>query len=119
MQWFEDNNAINKSDGVKFKELTDMRNSLAHNMTTMLMEGFPGNIFELYISMIQLFEKIEKWWICEIELPTDPEITEKMYDSINRDEVTSLNLEFIKVMSDIAINNNEKYLSLLQSTKPM
>lgn len=58
--------AINLSDENKFEEFTKMRNKLAHEMSKMLIEGFPENIYELYTDMINLFDKTEKWWILNI-----------------------------------------------------
>ena len=111
--WLVEAGAIAEKDREKFKELTNMRNLLSHDMTKMLFEGFPNNIYELYIDMIELFEKITKWWIAEIELPTNPDITSKQYDSIDLDGVTSVNLEFIRIMTDIALTGTDKYLKML------
>jgi len=112
--WLVDAGAIDEDDKSTFKNLTDMRNLLSHNMTNMLFEGFPDNILELYVEMLKLFEKTTKWWIAEIEIPTNPDITKEQYDSINWDDITSVNLEFIKIMTDIAMTGTDKYLKIFK-----
>lgn len=42
-------------------------------------------------------------------------ITPEQYDSIDWSGVKSMKLEMIKVMADIAINDNSEYLSLFKS----
>lgn len=110
--WLKESNVITTDDENKFLELTTMRNKLAHEMSKMLLDGFPENIYELYSDMIILFNKIEKWWIIEVEIPINP--PNIPLKDICWDEITSLNIEFIKIMSDIAFTENDKYMQLVR-----
>lgn len=116
MLWYKEHDAISEQDIKKFESMTDLRNTLGHDMFNKLIEGLPENIIDVYFEMIGLFEKITKWWIKEIEIPINPNITPEEYDTINWDEVTSANLEFIKIMTDIAFTGNEEYLEILKKT---
>lgn len=115
--WYKEQDAIAEQDIEKFKEMTDMRNMLGHDLFNRVIEGLPENIYENYIEMIELFEKITKWWIKEIEIPTSSEIKPEQYDAINWDEVTSVNLEFIKIMTDIVFTGNEEYSEYFKQAK--
>lgn len=115
--WYKEHGAISDQDIEKFKTMTDLRNVLSHELLGKLLEGLPGNILDVYFDMIALFEKITKWWIREIEIPTDPTITPEQYDEITWDGVTSVALEFIKIMTDIAFIGNEEYLEQLKKMK--
>lgn len=80
------------------KKITNKTNDLAHNMSTELFYGLGSEIIELFTDMIKLFEKIEKWWIREIEIPISGDFITEEYDHIDWDGVTSLNLEMLKIM---------------------
>src|SRR5690554_5912820 len=86
--WYKEHGAISNQDIEKFKTMTDLRNVLSHELLGKLLEGLPENILDVYFDMIALFEKITKWWIKEIEIPTDPTITPEQYDEIIWDDVT-------------------------------
>ena len=111
--WLRESEAITIEDENKFEELTNMRNKLAHEMSKMLLEGFPEIIYELYVDMINLFNKIEKWWVIEIEIPINP--PDIPPEDICWDEITSLNIEFIKIMSEIAFTDSDKYMEMIKN----
>ena len=115
--WYKEHGAISDQDIERFKTMTDLRNVLGHELLGKLLEGLPENILDVYFDMIALFEKITKWWIREIEMPTDPTITPEQYDEIAWEGVTSVALEFIKMMTDIAFTGNEEYLEQLKKIK--
>lgn len=115
--WYKELGAISNQDIEKFKTMTDLRNVLSHELLGKLLEGLPENILDVYFDMIALFEKITKWWIMEIEVPTSPDFTPEQYDEIAWEGVTSVALEFIKMMTDIAFTGNEAYLEQLKDLK--
>jgi hypothetical protein len=115
--WYKEHGAISNQDIEKFKTMTDLRNVLSHELLGKLLEGLPENILDVYFDMIALFEKITKWWIMEIEVPTSPDFTPEQYDEMDWDDVSSVALEFIKMMTDIAFTGNEEYLEQLRKMK--
>ena len=112
--WLKDHGAISETERIRFKCMTDRRDELGHNMFNAIYDGLPTDMLDIYFEMITLFTKITKWWIKEIELPTSGEYTVDQYDKIDWNEVTSANLEFITMMTDIAFTGNEEYLKTLQ-----
>lgn len=111
--WLKEMEFITEAEENLFIQLTNMRNKLAHEMNKMLIDGFPENINELYAKMISLFNKIEKRWIIEIEIPINP--PNIPYDDIDWNGITSMNIEFTKIMTDIAFTGNEEYLNLINN----
>lgn len=111
--WLKENDFITEAEEILFTKFTNTRNQLAHEMNRMLINGFSEDIYELYAEMINLFSKIEKKWIMDIEIPINP--PDIPYENINWDDITSINLEFIKIMTDIAFTGNDKYLKLVNS----
>lgn len=113
--WLKEEGAITEQDRLLFIKLTDKRNEFTHNMSTLIFEGLEISVIDLLTDMITLYEKIEKWWIKEIEIPTNPELTPEQYDTIDWDEIESMNIVMLKIMADIAINNNAEYLKIFKS----
>lgn len=113
--WLKENEFITEAEEILFAEFTNTRNKLAHEMNRMLIDGFSEEIYKLYAEMINLFSKIERKWIIDIEIPINP--PDIPYEDINWDGITSINFEFIKIMTDIAFTGNDKYLKLVNSNK--
>jgi hypothetical protein len=111
--WLRESGAITNEDENKFEELTNMRNNLAHEMSKMLLEGFPEIIYDLYVDMINLFNKIERWWIIEIEIPINP--PDIPLENICWNEIQSVNVEFMRIMSEIAFIGNDKYMQMIKN----
>lgn len=110
--WLRESGAITYEDENKFEELTNMRNKLAHEMSKMLLEGFSEVIYDLYADMVKLFNKIERWWIIEVEMSINP--PDIPQEDICWDGITSVNIEFIKIMSEIAFTDNDKYMKIIK-----
>ena len=110
--WLKKNQLIAQEDVDKFKEFTDIRNNFAHELTKMLSDGFPENIKEKYMEMITLFDNIERNWIINVEMEINQ--LDIPYENICWDGITSNNLEFIKIMTDVAINKNEEYMNIVK-----
>ncbi|MEG1824899.1 MAG: hypothetical protein RR501_08985 [Cloacibacillus sp.] len=115
--WYNEHGAISEQDIKQFKKMTDLRNALGHDMLNKIFDGLPENILDVYFEMIELFTKITRWWINEIEIPISGNFTLDEYNTIACDDVTSVNLEFIKIMTDVAFTGNEKYLESLHQEK--
>lgn len=97
--WFQDMGAINKDDITIYHKIRKHRNDIVHNLTNYLSESEKELNSDLYVELINLFNKIEKWWIVNIEIPTDPSYT----DSIPTEkEVESGSIIMLKLMHDIA-----------------
>jgi hypothetical protein len=86
-------------------------------MINVLYEEILPETMQIFENMIRLFEKIDKWWIMEIDIPTcgDLWITEEEYNSLTPNDVgNTLIIDLLKMMSEIAFNNTSEYLDLFQ-----
>jgi hypothetical protein len=110
LKWFVDMEAITDEDCKTFEHITDMRNKLAHEMAETIFEGIDNEVIILFHKMIALYEKVEKWWIKEIEIPINVDITQAQYKTIDWENTSSVRLTMLKIMSDVAINDSGEYL---------
>lgn len=104
--WLLDANAINDSDIQMISTLKIERNKLTHEMFDLLTQGLPTNVALRMVNMISVFNKIEKWWIVEVEIPTNCDI--ENIDDVDLDNVMSGNMLLLQIILNIVTNGNNK-----------
>lgn len=114
LKWLIGVGAMSESDEKKFKEFTDIRNKLVHDMTNTLLARLSEDVVIKYAEMLSLYEKVIKWWICNIEIPNSPDIAPEDLENIDYDNVSSAILDALKIMSDVAINSSKRYMEIME-----
>ena len=62
--------------------------------------------FETHFSqLVSLIQKIDRWWIVNVEIATDPEMCDK---EIDEDGILSARLILIQILSQVALGNDEE-----------
>lgn len=109
IDWFRENEAISDEDIKTIDKMFEVRNALAHNMHGYVLENkdLPENFDDCWASMITLFDKIEKWWVINIEIPTDPDMTPEKFDSIQWDGIQSGAVMTLQILLDVASGSRE------------
>lgn len=112
MLWLMENGAITQNDYDSFLALKSLRNSFAHEMTEYLWKGLYEEHAKAIGELLNLYRKIEKWWINEIEIPIAGEEVPDGYDA---DDVTSGMLLTFDTMIDVLYGDkSEEYLQVLR-----
>lgn len=95
-KWLLDHNILTDIYFEKLKEYKMLRNSLVHNLDSLLDDGFPENMEEYIKKFIEIRKYAFKMWFLEIELPTEPEpLLNENGEIIIPDEVcTNVDLSF-------------------------
>lgn len=106
LKWLKENGAIDDGDIEKFNKIKEYRNLLAHEITRMLMEGLPPDLVDRFKDMVALLDKIEKWWIINVEVPSNPDFDGK-HDEINEDEIISGPISSLQMMIQVAFGSDE------------
>jgi len=73
LEWLKEAKAIQENDIDIFESAKKHRNDLAHAIMGMLAEGLPSDLSARFSEMVSLIDKIERWWIVNVEIPTNPE----------------------------------------------
>ena len=83
-------------------------------MPKMLVDGLPSDINERLNDMVSLLDKIEKWWITNVEIPINPDFDDMSVDvkDIIPGRIVSLNILF-----DVALGSDEKAMSYINELK--
>jgi hypothetical protein len=71
--WWRTMEAIDETDEIAIRLVTDARNNIAHQMTDMISGAKPPKFFEHFGTLMGLVNKIEKWWIINFEVAIDPD----------------------------------------------
>jgi len=106
LKWLKESKAISEGDIEKFNKIKECCNLLAHEITKMLMEGLPSDFAECFSDMTALLDKIERWWIINVEIPTNPDFDGK-HDEIDESGIVPGPIMSLRMMIDVALGANE------------
>jgi len=71
----------------------------------------------LFVDIKNLLKKIDQWFILEVELTTDPNMTKEEYDSIDRENVQSMRMLYLDYLMGIIFGNPEEYENVFKDFK--
>ncbi len=80
---------------------------MVHEIPRMLMDGLQPDIGDRFNDMISLLDKIEKWWIINVEIPINTDFDGK-HDEINESEIFPGPILILKIMIDVALGSEEE-----------
>jgi len=72
LEWFKKMGAIDEDDISAFTEIKNFRNEIAHKIHYLISEGTLKDPILLFQKISDLLNKLERWWIKEIVIPTNP-----------------------------------------------
>ena len=114
MLWFVDVGAITPEDYSLFLNIKEARNIYVHQLTKCVVNGISD--IDMLVQLLNLFYKIDNWWINEIEIPTsgisasDDYHTEEAYSMIYTIYRDMINILFLGKADDY-----QAYLNNLHS----
>lgn len=110
LEWLKKSQAIDDNDIAVFERVKKCRNGFAHAITGMLMSGLPSDLPARFSEMVSLLDKIERWWIVNVEITTDPQFDGQ---EIDEEGIIPGPIIGLRPMMDIALGSEEdsrKYL---------
>jgi|688.fasta_scaffold270646_3 hypothetical protein len=117
--WLKDREVISSGDMLLVDRIRKHRNQLAHELMKYVATSDCEIDGELIVSIYELVAKIDRWWILNVEVPTNPDFDG--YD-VYESGVQSGNMIFLKLMIDIVTGHesaNEVYASFMGSVREM
>ena len=104
LQWLKESQAIDDIDIAIFERIKARRNDVAHEIVKMLADGLPSDLAARFSDMVALIEKVEKWWIVNVEIPTSPDFDGEEVDE--NDIVTGTALS-LRSLVEVALGTKE------------
>jgi hypothetical protein len=106
LDWLKERDAIDEADVVAFGRVKKCRNKLAHELlSTLGSDGLPPDFKECFHDMVALLQKIEVWWITNVEIATDSDL---VGSDINADGIIPGPVIGIRLLCDIALGDEEQ-----------
>lgn len=99
--WFVDMSAITSQECDTALKIRDLRNELVHEMSTYVYRGIPKELNSRYVQLIQLYQKINDWWIENIEASINPDLQ----SDITPKEVHNLEIVFLNLLGEITLED--------------
>lgn len=108
LAWLKDMNVIDDNDIETFNKVKDCRNELAHEIVNFISKGPKNNPLPLFSKMIDFLHKIEKWWILNVEIPTNPDLDGV---EISEEGIVPGQIMTLRLLLDIALGaeNESKF----------
>ncbi len=117
LRWFINADAITEEDYDLYQELRERRNDITHELLKNLNNGFYEVDAKLYVKLLELYQKIDKWWINEIEISISREVLPDEYDP---EQVSGGQAMILSIINDIVFDNNkERYKDLFEELKKL
>jgi hypothetical protein len=81
--WLLANDVIDELDEMVIRTVKDIRNSLAHELRDIIGGSKPTEFANHFGPLMGLVNKIEKWWIINVEIHTNPDYDGVIIDDDN------------------------------------
>lgn len=105
MLWLQDKGAMSEEDYSDFLKIKSIRNTYAHEMPRLIIEGVPLEDIQWFLKLLDLYGKLDKWWINEIELPICGEFLPGTYDDTGVQNVVFA--AFKSIISSLYLRKDE------------
>ena len=112
LKWFINAGAITQEDYDIYQKIRKKRNDIIHELLKNLVAGFDEEDAQLFGHMLRLYNKLDKWWINEIEIPTSADDIPEDYD---REGVCGGQALMLSIINEIVFGNeSHRYKELLE-----
>jgi hypothetical protein len=111
LEWLKEAHAIDDADVAAFERVKKLRNELAHALTGVLFRGLSADFAERLNEMVSLVDKIERWWIVNVEIPINPDLSG---EEIDEAKVIPGPVMGLRLLLDVALGSEEESKKFLE-----
>lgn len=104
LNWLLENDVIDESDLLSFERIKTTRNSLAHELPSLVMGGADFRHTEKFQELVTLLRKIEVWWVVNFEIPVNSDFDGK---EIDEEGIVPGPVLMIQMMLEVLSGNEE------------
>lgn len=105
LDWLVENSVIDETDLQSFEQLKDTRNSLAHELPSLVFSGADFKHVERFQDLVALLRKIEVWWVVNLEIPVNPDFDGSA--EIDEEGIIPGPVLMLQMMLDVLSGNEE------------
>lgn len=103
--WFQSLGAINDEDYNKIRRAVETRNRIAHELREIIGGSVQVPFEEDFPNLIELLLKLERWWILNVEIATDPDFADK---DIQAEHVTPGSIMALEMLRCISLGEDDE-----------
>jgi hypothetical protein len=100
--WFKEHGVIDDKDLMVADRARQHRNDIAHNLPAYVAKASHSVDESLLGELCALLNKVDVWWIRNVEIPTNSDFDDQDVDAIPDSEITSGNMLFLTLLFNIA-----------------
>jgi len=104
LKWLEIFEVIDEDDYQKWERIRKIRNTLAHELLSLVTTDAEMLHIEGFHEAIELLDKIEKWWIVNFEIPSNPDFDNEV---VNTDGIVCGPVISMRMMIEVLSGNTE------------
>jgi hypothetical protein len=97
--WLKQMGVVDDSDITRVDQIREHRNEVAHDLPKFIATADADINVELISAIYDLVTKIDRWWIREVEMPTNPDFDGQ---EIVDNDIESGNMLFLQMMIRVA-----------------
>lgn len=113
LDWLSEHEVIDENDFQAFERIRKTRNSLAHELPSMVMGGKDFQHVERFQELVSLLRKIEVWWVVNMEIPVNPDFDGK---EIDEEGIVPGPVLMLQMMLEV-LSGNEDLLKYYQENR--
>lgn len=104
LDWLKEHEVIEEKDIEAFDGIKECRNALTHHLFEKISGNNLPDLESLFPSMMELLNKVEVWWIVNVEVANNPDYEDKEIDESGIQPGPVL---MLRMMSDVALGNEK------------
>lgn len=104
LDWLKHLGAISDADIRTFERIKNTRNSLAHELHRVVLEGIDFKHVECFEELVSLLRKIEVWWVVNFEVPANPDFDGQ---EIDEEGIVPGPVLMLQMMLEVVSGNDE------------
>jgi hypothetical protein len=105
LDWLKESHAIDDDDVATFERAKACRNEITHGINQVLSGGLPADLPDRFTEMVALVDKIGRWWVVNVEIPTNPDFDGEEIDEAGIVPGPTIGL---RLLMDIALGTEEE-----------
>ena len=117
--WWKKQGVITDADVTLAGQIREHRDEIAHNIPKFL--GTADHVIQLDLleSIFEILGKIDKWWVREVEIPSNPDFDGREFTDAELDDVMSGNMAFLSLIIPIAFGDDNRLKALYEHWKTL
>lgn len=104
LDWLKESKAIDDADIAAFERVKRCRNDVAHRLNKLLSEGLPPDLPARFSEIVALIDKIERWWIVNVEIPIDEDLDRQ---EIDESKIVPGPIMALRLLIDVALGSEQ------------